>query len=554
MINKCIQLFIITLVLFPCQMFSHEDLTPQEKEVCALFRAWGKPDSPGGAIVVVKDGKVVFQRGFGCADLEHNIPITPKTVFKVGSTAKHFTALAITVLSVEGKLSLDDDVRDYVPEVPEFSHKITIRQLLNHTSGLRDYAAAMMMLGLSEAVTKQHFFKYLRRQQRLNFAPGSAYAYSNTGYVLAAEIVARVTEKSFREWTKERFFDPLVMSSSIFQDDYTVVVKGSADSYSGSQETGYHRIIGNDSNVGPSGLMTSVEDLGKWILNYEGEIVGNKKMFEILMEKGKLNDGSEIDYGMGTLRGVYRGAQWFGHGGGTAGFRSDLTYFPKQKFGVAVLCNLVNINPSDIVNKIADIYLADQLEPVAAQAGARERESIEIDPEIFDGYSGYYRLSDGSILSLGRWHTRYFAGIVGGRSYEIFPGTLTTFFSLEHPATTIQFIKDTDGRVNRLMINIGGSECSGRRFAEEEPDEKALAHYTGNYYCSELDTVFRIVYEKSQWKIKHSRVADIKLILTEKDRMLGGFIMEFTRSADDQVDGFILSTQRLRNLHFKKIS
>ena len=552
--NKFMQLFLITLVLFPCLVLSGEDLASQAKQVRTLFSAWDDPDSPGGAIVVVKDGEIVFQSGFGCADLEYNILVTPKTVFNVGSTAKHFTAMAIAILANERKLSLEDDIRDYVPEVPDFGHKITIRQLLNHTSGLRDYAAAMMMLGLSEAITKHHFFKFLRQQQCLNFAPGSAYAYSNTGYVLLAEIVSRVTEKPFREWMKERIFDPLGMSSSIFLDDYTIIVKSSADSYSGSQETGYHRIVGNDSNVGPSGLMTSVEDLGKWILNYEGETVGNKKMFEMLMEKGKLNDGSKIEYGMGSLSGIYRGARWFGHGGGTAGFRSDLTYFPQQKFGVAVLCNLVNINPSNIVNKIADIYLADQLEPLADHEVVRERESIEIDPEIFDGYSGYYRLSDGSILSLGRWHTRYFASIVGGSSYEIFPESLTRFFSLGLPATTIQFIKEEDGRVNHLTINDGGIENSGSRFVEEEPDEKSLAHYTGNYYCSELDTVFRIVYEKSQWKATHSRVADIKLVLTEKDRMLGGFTLNFTRRSDDQVDGFILSTQRLRNLHFKKMS
>jgi CubicO group peptidase (beta-lactamase class C family) len=520
------------------------------KRVDELFSQWDSADSPGAAIIVVKDGMVVFRGGYGSANLEYNSRISPSTIFRAGSMAKQFTGTAVAILARQGKLSLDDDIRKYLTELPDFGRKITIRHLLHHTSGLRDYWALMFISGLrlDDAITKEHVFKLLKKQKDLNFEPGTDEMYCNTGYFLAAELVGRVTGKSFREWTQENIFQPLGMTSTLFCDDSRMIVGNSAYSYWGSRETGFHKMPGNYSNVGAGGLLTNVEDMANWIRNFDQARVGSKKIIEMLHTKGKLNNGKEINYGLGLYKGVYKGLNWFGHGGGTAGFRSDLVYYPDHKFGVVVLCNLVTIDPSDLIQQVTDIYLENYLKPGKKEEGKVEFKAIDLDPKVYDIYTGYYKLSNGIIMSFARWNNRYFAEMLGLRNFEIYAESETRFFT-GNQKMLITFHREKD-KVNRIVVTEDGTDTSGQRIIDPTPE--VMAQYTGRYFCEELNTIWEILNRDGKLTAVHIRSPDIPLIYVEKNQLYGGWKLMFTRTEDDRVNGFLLSTRRIRNLRFVK--
>jgi len=558
-VNMIKSLYLIAVVVFVCSclpVLSQADaegtkkLSPSER-VDALFSQWNSSDSPGAAIIVVKDGMVVHRGGYGSANLEYNTQISPSTIFDTGSMAKQFTGAAIAILVREGKLLLEDDIRKYLPEVPDFGHMITIRHLLHHTSGLRDYFALMFISGLrlDDVITKEHIFKLLKKQKDLNFEPGVEQMYCNTGYFLGAEIVARVTGQSFREWTQENIFKPLGMTSTLFYDNLQMIVKNRAHSYWGSREKGFQRMISSGSDVGAGGLLTSVEDMANWLRNFDEARVGGKKVIKMLQTKGKLNSGKEINYGLGLRRGVYKGLKWFGHCGGAAGFRSDLVYFPDHKFGVVVLCNLVTINPSDLAGQVTDIYLEDYLEPEKKEKNNVERKAIEIDPKAYDTNAGYYKLSNGIIVSFGRWNNRYFAEMVGVRNFEIYAESKSRFFTGDQKML-IRFFQEK-GSVNRIVVTENGSDISGQRITA--PNSDVMAQYTGRYFCEELNTIWEILNKGGKLTAAHIRSQDIQLIFVEKDRLYGGWKLLFTRSEDGRINGFFLNSRRIRNLRFEKM-
>ncbi len=318
------------------------DTPSLEAQVDALFAKWNSLDTPGAAVAVIKDGIVVYRKGFGCAQLEYGVPITPSTVFHVASVSKQFTAMAITMLEAAGKLSADDNIRKYLPEMADFGVPITIRHLLNHTSGLRDQWDLLILSGwrMDDVITQAQILDRLRRQKELNFAPGSRYLYSNSGFTLLAEIVSRVSGKPFTDWTRETIFQPLGMTSTHFHLDHTEIVRDRAYSYDGDPEHGFHALPLNYANVGATSLFTTVEDMANWLRNFEDKRVGGPAVLDKMETKGVLNDGTEIGYARGLEIGVYKGLKTIGHSGGDAGFRSQVIYFPGERFGVAVFSNL----------------------------------------------------------------------------------------------------------------------------------------------------------------------------------------------------------------------
>ncbi|HET9532790.1 MAG TPA: serine hydrolase domain-containing protein, partial [Blastocatellia bacterium] len=298
-------------------------------------------------MIVVKDGSVIYKRGYGSANLEYNIPISPSTIFHVASVSKQFTAFAINLLASQGKLSLDDDIRKHLPEVPDFGKKITIRHLIHHTSGLRDQWELLAMAGwrLDDVITKEHILKMVRHQKELNFDPGQEYLYSNMGYTLLAVIVERVTGQTFRQWTHENIFKPLGMTDTHFHDDHQMIVRNRAYSYAPERESGFRLAALNYANVGATSLFTTVEDLAKWMQNFEDMKLGGRGVIEQMYQQGVLNTGQKIDYAFALGIGKYRGLRTVGHSGGDAGYRSHVVWFPEQRFAVAVLSNLATFNP-----------------------------------------------------------------------------------------------------------------------------------------------------------------------------------------------------------------
>ena len=376
-------------------MTTHKTL---EAKVDQLFAEWDKPSSPGAALAVTRDGEIIYKQGYGTANLEYDIPITPTTIFDIASVSKQFAAFAITTLSHEGKLSLDDDVRTHLPDVPDFGNTITIRHLLHHTSGLRDWVQSLVIAGVAmeDVISFKHILKMARHQKALNFKPGEAYLYSNTGYNLLAEIVERVTGDSFREWTDTNIFKPLAMTNSHFHDDHQMILKNRAYSYQAIENGAFKHAVNNTTALGSSSLYSTVEDLAKWILNFDDTQIGEQTVIDQMHQRGVLNNGEQISYALGLSIGEYRGLKTVGHSGSWRGFRSHFIRFPEQKFGVVILCNLDAFNPLRLVEKVADLYLVDILAPIEtselkeAAEPAEETKSEVLAPEQLAEFEGDY--------------------------------------------------------------------------------------------------------------------------------------------------------------------
>ena len=376
-------------------MTTHETL---ETKVDQLFEEWNNPDTPGAALAITRDGETIYTQGYGTANLEYDIPITPTTIFDIASVSKQFAAFAIATLSHEGKLSLDDDIRAHLSDLPDFGNTITIRHLLHHTSGLRDWVQSLVIAGITmeDVISFKHILKMARHQKVLNFAPGEAYLYSNTGYNLLAEIVERVTGNSFREWTDTNIFKPLAMTNTHFHDDHQMILKNRAYSYQAVENDGFKHAVNNTTALGSSSLYSTVEDLAKWILNFDNTQIGEQGVIEQMHQQGVLNNGEQISYALGLNIGEYRGLQTVGHSGSWRGFRSHLTRFPEQQFGVVILCNLDTFNPLRLTEKVADLYLADALAPVEASEPEKAAEPAEatksepLTPEQLTEFEGDY--------------------------------------------------------------------------------------------------------------------------------------------------------------------
>jgi CubicO group peptidase (beta-lactamase class C family) len=328
-----------------------------------LFAEWDTPDSPGCALAIIHDGSIIYKRGYGMADLESNTPITSQSVFNVASTSKQFTAASIVLLAQQGRLSLDDDIRTYVPEIPQSAWPITIRHLIHHISGLRDYLELKALAGMiKEGFRNDDVIEILSRQRGLNFTPGEQHLYSNSGYIVLAEIVRRVSGKSLREFAEESIFGPLRMHDTHFDDGSTMDIRNRVISYGHREGGGFEGESQNVYVVGDGGLLTTVEDLYCWDQNFYDNRLGGRQFVDQLMTLGKLNNGEELDYAYGLFLGEYKGLKKVSHGGSYGGFRSQMIRFPYQKFTVVCLANLSTLNPDRLIWQIVDLCLVDQFQ------------------------------------------------------------------------------------------------------------------------------------------------------------------------------------------------
>ena len=348
---------------------------PDEKEarVDKLFAAWNKPDVPGAAVSVVMDGKPLLVKGFGCADLERSRPITPQTLFNAASLAKQFTAAAVLRLEAEGKISLQDEVRAHLPEFPDFGRPVTIRHLLYHTSGLRDYGGLIQMSGgrMDDPITSRDVLKLISRQRELNFTPGTEFAYSNAGYVVLAEIVARVSGSKFRDWIQARLFLPLDMKAVFIRDDLADPRAGSVGSYIRSADGRFEKQADNDATPGPGTLFISAAEMALWLASSQAGAAAGVP-WSRMAAPGTLDDGRLLHYAAGLIVGRYRGLPILYHSGGWAGFRGETVYFPEQRLAVAVLSNNFSVDPTALSRQIAGIYLEGRI-PLPPAGRARSR-------------------------------------------------------------------------------------------------------------------------------------------------------------------------------------
>src|SRR5688572_3699053 len=351
----------------------------RQARVDEIFKEFTVPGSPGCTVAVYEDGRTVLSRAYGMANLDHDVPLTPSSIFHVASVSKQFTAAAILLVAQDGKLALDDDIRKHVPELPDFGKRITVRHLIHHTSGIRDQWSLLGLAGWrysNDLITDDDVLWVLSRQKDLNFTPGEQHLYSNSGYTLLAVIASRTSGKSFREFTDDRIFKPLGMTNTHFRDDFAEIVKHQAYGYT-RQDGTFKLSVTNFDTAGATSLLTTAEDLAKWDANFQKPVVGGAALIAAMEERGRLNDGSDIDYASGIVHGTHRGLKTITHGGADAGYRSALNRYPDQRFGVSTLCNLAQTNPTQLAQRVAEVYLADQMQPATATAaGARTEEPL----------------------------------------------------------------------------------------------------------------------------------------------------------------------------------
>tara|TARA_R110002096_G_scaffold191561_1_gene372957 strand:- start:235 stop:1668 length:1434 start_codon:yes stop_codon:yes gene_type:complete len=380
------KIFLLLLVAY--NGIAQSDIQNVERKIDSLFAEYNF-ETAGVAVAVVKDGKIAFKKGYGMANLEYDIPITPQTIFHVASVSKQFTAFSIYLLENQGKISFEDDIRKYIPEVPNFGKPITIKHLLYHTSGLKDQWALLTLAGwrMDDVITTEQIIKLVSQQKELNFPTGTQFKYSNTGYTLLAEIVKKVSGQTFSEFTEENIFQPLAMKNTQFYDDHEKLVKNRAYSY--GQENGvFKKRTLSYSNVGATSLFTTVEDLAEWSMNFEKPIVGDSELIEKFNEPAKLDngkpvimgiiDGETIYHAKGQFFRNYRGLSLFNHTGGDAGYRTYLARFPDNRFSVIALSNDESFVSLKAGLDIAEFYLKDDLKrKITDNNQSSEHNSIE---------------------------------------------------------------------------------------------------------------------------------------------------------------------------------
>lgn len=345
--------------------------TAPSARIDAVFADYDRDDSPGCALAIIRDGAIVYERGYGMADLEHNVPITPETVFYIGSESKQFAAMCMLLLDEYGRLSLDDDVRKYIPELPYYGRTMTIRHLIHHTSGLRDYFTLWALSGIDYANynSEEETLALITRQKGLNFMPGEERLYSNSGYLLLSVIVRRVTGLSLREFADERIFRPLGMAQSRFLNDPGTIIPGRAYGHmKRAGDGGWDLIPFRFALTGSGGLYTTVRDLALWDANfYDNRLGGGQALIDRMLTPGTLHNGDTLTYAYALTVGEYRGLRTVRHGGALGGYRSHILRFPDERFTVIALFNLGNVNPGDYAEKVADICLEDRLAPLSAE-------------------------------------------------------------------------------------------------------------------------------------------------------------------------------------------
>lgn len=367
--------------------------------VDSLFAEWTVPGSPGASVAVLKDGRIVLERGYGLAQLEYEMPNTPSTVFHVASVSKQFTAFAIALLERQGRLSVHDDVRIHIPEFPDLGETVTLWHLIHHTSGVRDQWELLGMAGwrLDDVITKDHVLSLMERQRELNFPPGSEYLYSNMGYTLLAEVVERVSGQRFPDFLEAQVFEPLGMTRTHMHDDHEHVVPGRAYSYRGGPEDGWRNAVLSYANAGATSLFTTAGDLARWLRNYETAEVGGPGVIERMRERAVLTSGDTIGYAFAIGRGEHRGRETWSHGGADAGFRSFVLHVPEEGLGVVVVSNAASFNSGRMAHEVADLWLGDAVtadeeeeSDGAEEAGRERQERPTPSPAELAAYAGTY--------------------------------------------------------------------------------------------------------------------------------------------------------------------
>ena len=428
-----------------------------ETQIDAFYAPWNQGETPGCAVGVVHQGKLVFAKGYGLASLEHQVPFKPETVSDIGSVSKQLTCFGIVLLAQEGKLKLDDDIRKYLPEVPDFGATITIRHLMNHTSGLPDIYATESIRGYraGDGILQEDALSLVRNLKELNYPPGDQYLYSNTAYMLLTDIISQISKQSFESWMQENIFRPLGMTNTYIMDKRGEVFPNCAASYSKEKDGSFVQIYDNSTVQGAGGVYTTISDLAKWMNNLRDPKLGGKSALEEMMTKGVLNNGKTINYALGINVDTYRGLKRIEHTGSSAGYRTLMSYFPEQDLGFLVKTNCPSVDRAGLVDQLLTSILGAE-EKKDTLKGKRTPNSRHCSGGFERLYTGHYfsdelesfysfELEDGKLMGKHFRHGSFELKAIGPDHFI----SDNSFFS------EVKFFRNDHGNVYGLRVGNG---------------------------------------------------------------------------------------------------
>lgn len=536
----------------------------ERRRIDSVFAAYDHASTPGCALGVMQHGRMAYARGYGSADLERHVPITPATLFDIGSTSKQFAAASLALLVEDGRIAFTDDVRTYISELPDYGAPITIDHLLRHTSGLRDYNGLLALAGhsLEEVTTDSQALALIVRQRHLNFPTGSRYEYSNTGYFLASVIVQRVTGKSLADFARARIFTPLGMTHTRYRNAFAMLIPNRALGYAPDGAGGYVLSMSNWEETGDGGVHLSVDDALAWDENFYHPRVGGPRLPAALQARGALDDGDSIGYGRGLFLDRYRGLRRVSHGGDWIGYHAAYARFPDQHTSVIVLCNADGIFPTTLADRVTDIVLAGAFpEPPAIAASARDSaggsgRAPSSTPPHAQLVGTYFRATTNSVFRVTD-DSGTLTLHLGGLALPLTPRGGATFAVAGYPAT-VELSAEGDRPARALRLRIESDEAEdAERIAVVAPPDSALPAYVGMYYSPELDVAWDIGLRDGHLELSHVKASLVSFggpfVPVQRDAFTAGAgYFHFTRDAAGRVTGFDLSASRMRDIRFDR--
>ncbi len=534
--------------------------TTKEEAVIQLIEEFDNTSTPGGAVMVIRDGQVIFEKAFGMANLTHNIPFEISTPTNLGSTTKQFTAFGIALLEERGFLSVDDDIRKFFPELPDFGDTVRLRHLLSHTSGYREYINSLLMAGrqINDPIRKEEIIMIVQNQPRLQNEPGELYNYNNTGYALLSMVIEKVTGEDYDEWMKENIFLPLGMNRTVVRTDPGQIISGNAQGYIKTEDDTFVEAKDIYASTGAGGIYSNLPDLAKWINNFYDPKPGNEALFEKIQTPFILNNGDTMSYAYGLILGELKGLKMVEHGGADIAHRSTLMMFPEIKGAVVTQSNN-NTFSGQISRKIAEIFFADVMDIEEDVKKPDETpEEFVYDVKKFDELAGRYELeaAPGFILEFRREDDKLITQATGQGAVEVFASSDSTFY-LKVVEAAVTFHRNEEGIVDHMTLHQNGNHKASRIFeAAWEPTEQDIEMYLGSYFSRELYALYSISQdEEGNLVLTHRRMDDKPLKAESEDEFSADFPIpeiKFIRNEQGEVTGFEASSGRSKGIIFEK--
>ncbi|WP_164118699.1 serine hydrolase domain-containing protein [Sphingorhabdus sp. Alg239-R122] len=491
------------------------------EELRQLLAPWDSDKAPGVAVSVMLDGKTVFNEGFGIANLEYDVPITGKTSFHIASVSKQFTAFAALMLVSEGRISLDDDIRKHLPEMRDTGHVITVRHLLDHTSGLRDESSLLAMAGWynDDVMTNAQAYRLVSGQAGLNFVPGEKFEYNNSNYFLLARIIAKVSGQPFAEFMQKRIFTPLDMQGTTIHEDSSITVKNRAYSYY-PRGNGFAKASLNTGITGSTGVQTTSVDLLKWARNFETQTVGDPEVFAHMKQRSRLPDGTDATLARGQELRHYKGMDSWVHGGRIGGYRSFLIRIPSERLAVSVISNRSDFDMAKIAFSVADIILRDRPAFSAPPATAWQKATSE----LLEEFTGSYELFKGIIFSFTADGENLLFSPPGSNAKIPLEQVGPRRFMLNAAQNnSIEFAPGRSGQSPSLtyILSLNGKLKAPRiQPLPFDADNVKLDEFTGSYFSEELQTRYKFRVQDGALTAAHVRLPSITMTPFQPDRFI----------------------------------